>query len=182
MYTPSSTCSIESGLDEVRPDPPVLLGRVDGVVVDPPASGRLEQRMVEEEAEPPAGAQDPGDLGDRGVDGVDVLEHEAGHRRVERPVGERQLGGARCGRSAAPPPRSWATRIWFHVGSTPTTSAPTAAHQPADLAVAAPDVEDPVESIELRRRPAAGSAPRTPGRRRRVNPSIHQSACASHRS
>ena len=42
------------GLLEVATDPPVLLRRFDDLVVDPPAVGRLQQRMVEEEAEPPA--------------------------------------------------------------------------------------------------------------------------------
>ena len=37
-------------LDEVGPDPPVLLGRVEDLVVDPAAVRRLQQRVVEEEA------------------------------------------------------------------------------------------------------------------------------------
>ena len=95
MYTPSSTCSIVLRLVEIRADAPVLLGRIEHLVVDPAAPGRLEQRVVEEEREPPAGAQHAGDLGDRAVDVVDVLEHEARDDAIERGVRERQLGGLR---------------------------------------------------------------------------------------
>ena len=77
-------------LDEVRPDPPVLLGRVDRVIVDPSGIRCLQDRMVEEEAEPPARPKHPSDLGDRFVDVVDVFEDEARDRRVERSVGERE--------------------------------------------------------------------------------------------
>ena len=55
-------------LDQVGADPPVLLGRIEDLVVDPAAVGRLEQRVVQEEEEPPAGRQDPCHLGDGGVD------------------------------------------------------------------------------------------------------------------
>ena len=101
-------------LDEVGPDPPVLLGRVEDLVVDPAAVRRLQQRVVEEEEEAAAGPQDAGDLGDGLVDVADVLEHEAGDDGVEAAVGERQRAGARpgVGRAAAPlaaPPRSGST-------------------------------------------------------------------------
>ncbi len=80
-------------LVEVRTEPPVLLRRVDHVIVDPDAARRLENRMIEEEAEPAAGSQDAADLGDRFVDVVDVFEHETRNRCVERGVGERQRAG-----------------------------------------------------------------------------------------
>jgi hypothetical protein len=58
-----------------------------------PLPGRLQQRVVEEEQEPPPGREHPGHLGDRLVDVVDVLEHQAGDHGVEGGVGERQGGG-----------------------------------------------------------------------------------------
>ena len=79
------------GLLQVAPDAPVLLGWFDHLVVDPAAVGCLQQRVVEEEAEPAARREDPGDLGDGAVDLVDVLEHEAGDDGVEGSVRERQL-------------------------------------------------------------------------------------------
>ena len=109
------------GLLEVAPDAPVLLGRFDHLVVDPAAVGCLQQRVVEEEAEPPAGREDPGDLGDRRVDLVDVLEHEAGDHRIERSVGERELVRRRPGEQRHRRVYT-AALIWFHVGSTPATS------------------------------------------------------------
>ena len=90
MNTPFSTSSIALLLDQVGTDPPVLLGRVEQLVVDPSAVRRLQQRVVEEEAEPPAGPQHPGDLGDGRVDVADVLEDQAGDHGVEAAVGERQ--------------------------------------------------------------------------------------------
>ena len=44
-----------------------------------------------------------------------------------------------------------ATLTQFHVGSIPTTSAPSRAGEPADLPVAASDVEHPPRAGELRR-------------------------------
>ena len=85
------------GLLEIPPDAPVLLGRLDDLVVDPPTVGRLQQRVIEEEAEPPAGHEHPSDLGDRRVDLVDVLENEAGDHGVEHLVRERQLVGGGAG-------------------------------------------------------------------------------------
>ncbi len=49
-----------------------------------PLPGCLQQRVVEEEREPPAGAHHTRHLGDRTVDVVDVLEHEARDGAVER--------------------------------------------------------------------------------------------------
>ena len=84
----------EALFGQIRPDAPVLLGRIDRVVVDPVAPRRLQQRMVEEEREPTAGPNHPGDLGDRGVDIVDVFEHETRHSGIEARIGERQVGRA----------------------------------------------------------------------------------------
>ena len=79
-------------LGQVGPDAPVLLGRVEHVVVDPAAVGRLQERMVQEQDEPTARAQHPRHLGHGRVDGVDVLEHETGHDGVERVGPRRQMG------------------------------------------------------------------------------------------
>ena len=87
-------------LGEVRPDAPVLLGRIDDLVVDPAAGGRRHQRVVEEEAEPAARPSTPATSAIAVVDGVDVLEHEAGDDGVERAVGEGQTIGAGRGEPA----------------------------------------------------------------------------------
>jgi hypothetical protein len=95
MKTSFSTSSIDwRPLDQVGPDAPVLLGRVEDLVVDPAAVRRLQQRVVEEEQEPPAGLEHPGDLGDGLVDVVDVLEHQAGDTASKLASGN--------GRAAAP--------------------------------------------------------------------------------
>lgn len=136
-------------LDEVRADPPVLLRRIEELVVDPAAVRRLQERVVQEEAEPAAGAQHPSHLGDRLVDVVDVLEHEAGDHGVERCIGERQAcrGTADVRRPAA-----------ALVGDVDLVPGRVDAHdqlgaelpgEPADLAVAAADVEDPRRAVQL---------------------------------
>ena len=90
-------------LDQVGPDAPVLLGRIEHLVVDPAAVRRLQQRVVQEEAEAAAGRQHSADLGDGVVDVTDVLEHQAGDGGVEAARLERQGTGrrARVNRSAA---------------------------------------------------------------------------------
>ena len=72
------------GLDEVGPMRQYCSGGSSIWSSIQPLLGRLQQRVVEEEAEAAARLQHPGDLGDRLVDVVDVLEHEAGDDRVER--------------------------------------------------------------------------------------------------
>ena len=142
-------------------------GGSSDVVVDPPAARRLQQRVVEEEAEPAAGRDDTGDLGDRPVDIVDVLEHEARDGGVERRVGERQARPRRAANVRAARRRARGDRDLVprrvdadHVGT-------GGREQPADLAVTAADVEHPVEPGQFAAPRAAGSAPRTRGRRRR---------------
>ncbi len=75
-------------LSQVGPDPPVLL--LENGVVDPAAVGRLQQRVVEEEEEPPAQLEDPGHLSDGVVDVGDVFEDEASDDGVERGCSERE--------------------------------------------------------------------------------------------
>ena len=133
-----------------------------------PLFGRLQQRVVEEEEEPAAGREHPGHLGDGVVDVADVLEHQAGHDGVEGAVGERQRRRRRPGRRRVRRRARRASTTWAAVGSTPTTSvAPPRRGQPGDLPLAAADVEHPARAGEVLRRPAAGSAPRTRGRRPR---------------
>ena len=66
--------------------------------------GVWSRGWLRKNSEPAARPQHPGHLGDGLVDGVDVLEHEAGHDGVEGGVDERQGLGARAGvhRPAAP--------------------------------------------------------------------------------
>ena len=56
-----------------------------------PLSGVCSSGWLRKKQNRPPGDEHPGDLGDRLVDLVDVLEHEAGDHGVERCVGERQL-------------------------------------------------------------------------------------------
>ena len=79
--TPGATSSMRRVVRQVGPDPPVLL--VQDVVVDPAAARGLQQRVVQEEDEPPARREHPGHLVDRGLERVDVLEHQAHDDRVE---------------------------------------------------------------------------------------------------
>ena len=90
-------------LDEVRTDSPVLLGRVEHMVIDPSAVRSLQQRMVQEEAESSARLQHSGHLGDRLVDVADVLEDETRHNGVEAGVGERQRRGLAASKRCAAP-------------------------------------------------------------------------------
>jgi len=63
--------------------------------------------VVQEQAEPAAGGQDPGDLMDRGLEGVQVLEGEADHHCVEAAPGEREgLGGGPAVADVSAPGRS----------------------------------------------------------------------------
>ena len=74
---------------------------------------RLQQRVVEEEHEPAARLEHPGDLRDRGLVIGDVLEHETHDHRVERAVGERQRVGVAprvVGHRRRAPPRARAAR------------------------------------------------------------------------
>ena len=48
-----------------------------------PLPGRLQQRVVQEQQAATAGLEHPGHLVDRGLDRVDVLDHQAHHHRVE---------------------------------------------------------------------------------------------------
>ena len=167
MNTSFSTSSIVSSSTRYGADPPVLLGRVEDLVVDPAAVRRLQQRVVEEEAEPAARLAAPGR----------PRRSPRRRRGCARTRGRRRRRRSWRRRTAAPPPRRGRNdgrrraarrpRRWFHVGSTPTTSAPSRDGQPADLALAAADVEHAPRAGQLAPPRAAGSAPRTPGRRRR---------------
>ena len=156
------------GLDEVRADPPVLLGRVEHLVVDPAAVRGLQQRVVEEEAEAAAGAST------RATSAIAASTSSmcSNTRQATTASNDASANGSRSaagpGEARSPRPARRRRAIWFHVGSTPTTSSTPAqaGGEPGDLAVAAADVED-APARPARRRPAAGSAPRTRGRRRR---------------
>ena len=96
---PGASSSMRHVDGEVRADAPVLL--FEDVVDHPAAVRRLQQRVVEEEHEAAAGREHAADLRDRRAVVGQVLEHEARDRGVERRVGERQLLGARRGRTRA---------------------------------------------------------------------------------
>ena len=162
-------------LDEVGPEPPVLLGRIDHVVVDPAAAGRLQDRVIEEEAERPPGWST---LATSAI-ASSTSSMCSNTRHATAASNEPSANGSAAAPHAAyaaPPPRSAATRSEFQVGSIPTTRLPELRSEAADLAVATPDVEHapaPSSSAAASGRICSsysGSAPS-------VNPSIHQSAC-----
>ncbi len=76
---------------QIRADPPILLGRIENLVVDPSAARSLQQRVIEEEAEPPTGFEDACHLGDRIIHILDVFEDQTCHDCIERLVAERHL-------------------------------------------------------------------------------------------
>ena len=163
MNTPCSTCSTESCSTRYGPIRQYCSG---GSIVwssIQPDPGRLQQRMVEEEREPAAGPQDPGHLGDRAVDVVDVLEHQTRDHRVERSGGERQVRRTGSGEHRSPATLGGDPDLVPRRVDADHRRAPCG-EQPADLAVAAADVEHPVEPVEFARRRAGGSARCTPGR------------------
>jgi hypothetical protein len=72
---------------QIRADAPVLL--VEDVIDHPAAARRLEQRVVQEQHEAAAGREHAAGLGDRRLERVEMLEHEARDRGVERRVAQR---------------------------------------------------------------------------------------------
>lgn len=78
-------------LDEVRADSPILLRRVENLIVDPSTARRLQQRMIEKEAEATAGGQNSCHFGNGIIDVFDVFEDETCHDCIE---------GVRCKRQS----------------------------------------------------------------------------------
>ena len=134
MKTSLSTSS-SVVLDQVRADAPVLL--LEDVIVDPPRTGCLEKRVVEEEEERPARLQHPAHLVDGPVCVVDVLEDEAGDDRVERLRREREAP-ATAGRRRA------AARADGHVELGPGESTPTTRSTPGTPAASRATCPSPV--------------------------------------
>ena len=71
------------GLHQVRADPPVLLGRLHDLVVDPATARRLDERVVQEARKSATVDQYPGYLGHSFVHRLDVLEHQTCHHGIE---------------------------------------------------------------------------------------------------
>ena len=97
MNTPFSTSSTRLVLDQVRADPPVLLGRVEDLVVDPAAVRRLQQRVVEEEDEAAAGPST------RATSAIAVVERRRCARTRGRRPPRRTLASANGQRGRAGP-------------------------------------------------------------------------------
>ena len=142
-----------------------------------PLFGVCSSGWLRKKHEPAAGPQHAADLGDGVVDGVDVLEHEAGDHGVER-VGPRTAAApalaARVRRAAGrarPPRRSGPT-----VGSTPTTSSTPRGRRRAAATWPSPQPTSSTASGagQVARRRAAGSARAYSGSAPSVNPSCHQ--------
>ena len=152
--------------DEIRADAPVLL--LEDVVVDPAAARHLEQRVVEEKQERPAGLEYPGDLGDRGIDRDDVFEDQARDHGVEGGVAERKSVRRGAQRTAGRRRDRRATRVCASEGSMPTAAVtPALIERAGELALTGPDVEHSTRAPESFGHDRGRSAPRIPGRRRR---------------
>lgn len=78
-------------LDQVRPDTPVLLGRIEHLIIDPSAARGLEQRMIEHQHETALRLEYPCNLGDHLINVVEMLEDETCQHGVGTAVGEGQL-------------------------------------------------------------------------------------------
>ena len=83
-------------LDEVRPNAPILLGRIEHLIVDPSAVWCLQKRVVQEKAEPAARLEHSSNFGNGVVDIADVFEHETRHHGIERCIRKRQCSGTRA--------------------------------------------------------------------------------------
>ena len=97
MYTPCSTCSIDSPSTRYGPIRQYCSGGSSMWSSIQPLPGVCSSGWLRKKLNRPPGRDDAGDLGDRLVDVVDVLEHEAGDHGVEAGVGERQPVGAGAG-------------------------------------------------------------------------------------
>ncbi len=142
---------VERDLGQVWADAPVLLGRFEDLIVDPATPGRLDERVVQEQGDPPSRTHHPGQLGDRVVDVVDVFVHEAHDRRVERRAsdGERDGGTPHERRTFTPGGgrrQLGATEVQPHDRGARSNQGPR------DLALAGPDVEHtPVRAEQVDR-------------------------------
>lgn len=138
------------GLGEVGAEPPILLGRVDHVIVDPATSGGLQQRVVQKERETTTRSQHACDLGDGRIDRVDVLEHQARHHGIERSVRERQL--VRSGLQVARPTAALVCDANLIPGRVDADNSCTSGrHHPRYLAVTATHVENRLSIRKLGR-------------------------------
>src|SRR5690606_21043524 len=115
----------------------------------PAAARGLEQRVVEEEHQPSAGAEHPAGLVEGAVEVGDVLQHEAADHGVEVARGERQRVGRRphVGHSPAPP-AGLGDLGGRDVDAHHLSGAPCH-RQAGDLALAATQVEHPGRTGQL---------------------------------
>ena len=104
--------------------------------------------MVQEEEESTTWLQHPGDLGDGRIDVLDVLEHEARHRDVERCVAEGQRGSTtpKVRRAAAAAP-SHLDLVPRRVDSDDTSA--EACGQARNLPLTGSDVQDPPRPAQM---------------------------------
>ena len=97
--------------------------------------------MVEHQDESATGSEDPRHLGDGIVGGIDVLEHQAGERGVERAVGERQVSRIGSAVVHASPTAGRFDDLAAGGVDADDLGHTLGAQQPRDLALAGPDVE-----------------------------------------
>ena len=146
-----------------------------------PLSGVCSSGWLRKKQNRPPGCEHPGDLGDRRVDLVDVLEHEAGDHGVERAVGERELVGRGPGEQRAATLDSRADLVPRRIDAGDQLDAvePVASRliwpspHPTSSTRVAPASSAPASGRICSS--YSGSAPA-------VNPSIHHWACSSHSS
>ena len=136
-------------LHQVRSDPPVLLRRIEHLIIDPSAPRGLQQRMIEKEAESAARFEHSSNLGDGVVDILDVLENEAGDDSVEDGIGKGHPM-RRCSGSHHPAAALGCNRNLIPRGIDSDHEAGAASHrQSCDLSISATDIEHAAHTLEF---------------------------------
>ena len=167
MNTPCSTCSTESCSTRYGPIRQYGSGGSRVWSLIQPLPGRLQQRVVEEEAEAAAGAQRPG-RSRRSRRATSSMCSNTRHATAASNDPSANGSSAAPARTYAGPPAALGCDRDLVPRRVDADDVDTGGRQqPADLTVAAADVEHPVESGRVPLAPAAGSALRTRGRRRR---------------
>ena len=136
--------------------------------------------MGDEQHEPAARFEHPGDFVDRRLERVDVLERQAHDDGVERATPARQRLGARPRVARARRPGPCASRDWVSAGSRPTTSVSGPATRPRDLPSPQPMSRTRQRAAEMTARRAGRTCSVYSGSAPDANARCHHAACSSH--
>jgi len=124
---------------QVSTNSPIVLA--ERLIVDPAAAGSLEHRVAQEEHEPATVLENAGNVVDRGLERVDVLQRQTQEHRVKGAARTRQFLGARscvAGTASTRPSRTQLRQGWIETHDIGTRSGDAACY----LAFAASDVEN----------------------------------------